>query len=67
MPDVELFADAPLKYVVFDEAHTYTGASGAEVACLIRRLRAYCGRGSSLGNWTDYLPDSKARSSDNAT
>lgn len=37
--DVLLFADAPLKYLVFDEAHTYSGASGAEVACLIRRLR----------------------------
>ena len=39
-PDVDLFADAPLKYLVFDEAHTYDGAVGAEVACLIRRVRA---------------------------
>ncbi len=39
LPDVGLFAGAPLKYLVFDEAHTYTGAVGAEVACLIRRLR----------------------------
>jgi ATP-dependent helicase YprA (DUF1998 family) len=39
LPDVELFSGAPLKYLVFDEAHTYTGAVGAEVACLIRRLR----------------------------
>ncbi len=38
-PEVSLFAEAPLKYLVFDEAHTYTGAVGAEVACLIRRLR----------------------------
>ena len=38
-PDVQMFADAPLKYLVFDEAHTYGGAAGAEVACLIRRLR----------------------------
>jgi len=44
MPDVLLFADAPLKYVVFDEAHTYAGASGAEVACLIRRLRTLAGK-----------------------
>ncbi len=44
MPDVLFFADAPLKYVVFDEAHTYTGASGAEVACLIRRLRTLAGK-----------------------
>jgi ATP-dependent helicase YprA (DUF1998 family) len=43
-PDVALFAEAPLKYLVFDEAHTYSGASGAEVACLIRRLRALAGK-----------------------
>lgn len=42
--DAELFADARLDFLVFDEAHTFTGAQGAETACLIRRLRAYCGR-----------------------
>lgn len=42
--DVELFAGARLDFLVFDEAHTFTGAHGAETACLIRRLRAYCGR-----------------------
>ncbi|MGO8684589.1 MAG: DEAD/DEAH box helicase, partial [Thermoleophilia bacterium] len=42
--DVELFADARLDTLVFDEAHTFTGARGAETACLIRRLRAFCGR-----------------------
>ena len=41
--DVELFADARLDFLVFDEAHTFTGAQGAETACLIRRLRAFCG------------------------
>ena len=35
--DVELFADARLDFLVFDEAHTFTGALGAETACLIRR------------------------------
>ena len=40
--DVELFADARLDYLVFDEAHTFTGAMGAETAVLIRRLRAFC-------------------------
>ena len=40
--DAELFRDARLDYLVFDEAHTFTGAFGAETACLIRRLRAYC-------------------------
>jgi hypothetical protein len=42
--DVELFANARLDYLVFDEAHTFTGAQGAETACLIRRLRQFCGR-----------------------
>jgi ATP-dependent helicase YprA (DUF1998 family) len=39
LPDVQMFANAPLKYLVFDEAHTYGGAAGAEVGCLIRRVR----------------------------
>jgi len=43
--DIELFANARLDFLVFDEAHTFTGAQGAETACLIRRLRNFCGRG----------------------
>ncbi|HQQ00994.1 MAG TPA: DEAD/DEAH box helicase, partial [bacterium] len=46
IPDVGLFATAPLRYFVFDEAHTYEGAVGAEVACLIRRLRLLAGKQS---------------------
>lgn len=42
--DLEIFDGAKLDYMVFDEAHTFTGAQGAETACLIRRLRTYCGR-----------------------
>lgn len=42
--DLGMFVDAPLRFLVFDEVHTYTGAVGAEVACLIRRLRAFCGK-----------------------
>ncbi|MEY4428273.1 MAG: hypothetical protein RLZZ182_962, partial [Pseudomonadota bacterium] len=42
--DLELFDNARLEFMVFDEAHTFTGAQGAETACLIRRLRAYCGK-----------------------
>jgi ATP-dependent helicase YprA (DUF1998 family)/SOS-response transcriptional repressor LexA len=42
--DVELFAGARLDFLVFDEAHTFSGAQGAETACLIRRLRSFCGR-----------------------
>ena len=44
--DVELFSGAGLDYLVFDEAHTFGGAQGAETACLIRRLRSFCGRGA---------------------
>lgn len=42
--DVELFANARLDLLVFDEAHFFAGALGGETACLIRRLRAFCGR-----------------------
>lgn len=45
--DVELFNGAKLEFLVFDEAHTFTGAMGAETACLIRRLRAFCGKGTT--------------------
>lgn len=42
--DVELFHDARLDFIVFDEAHTFTGIQGAESASLLRRLRTFCGR-----------------------
>ena len=42
--DVELFDRSQLEFIVFDEAHTFKGAQGAETACLIRRLRSFCGR-----------------------
>jgi RAD3-like DEAD/DEAH box helicase/uncharacterized protein DUF1998/helicase-like protein len=42
--DVELFDGARLEFLVFDEAHTFSGAAGAETACLIRRLRSFCGK-----------------------
>ena len=40
--DIQLFSGARLDYLVFDEAHTFAGAMGAETACLIRRLRSFC-------------------------
>ena len=43
--DVELFDGARLDYLVLDEAHTFTGILGAETACLVRRLRQFCGAG----------------------
>ena len=45
--DIQLFSDARLDYLVFDEAHTFTGALGAETACLIRRLRSFCNADTS--------------------
>lgn len=42
--DLGLFTDAPLRFLVLDEAHTYSGAEGAEVAVLVRRLRAFAGK-----------------------
>ena len=41
--DVELFDNARLDFLVFDEAHTFSGIQGAETACLIRRLKNFCG------------------------
>lgn len=37
--DIDLFRNAPLKFMVLDEIHTYTGELGSEVACLVRRIR----------------------------
>lgn len=37
--DAPLFQTPLLKYLVFDEVHTYAGVRGTEVALLIRRLR----------------------------
>lgn len=42
--DISMFVNAPLKYIVFDEVHTYSGAKGAEVSCLTRRLKAFCNK-----------------------
>ena len=42
--DLDLFQGAPLRFLVFDEVHTYTGSLGSEVACLIRRLRYLSGK-----------------------
>lgn len=42
--DIAIFENAPLRFIVFDEAHTYSGSRGAEVAILIRRVRAFCNK-----------------------
>jgi ATP-dependent helicase YprA (DUF1998 family) len=41
--DQQIFRHRELRYLVLDEIHTYTGAKGAEVACLLRRLKEHCG------------------------
>lgn len=53
-----------LRFLVFDELHTYRGRQGADVALLVRRVREACGRNdlihvgtsatlSSVGTWQD--------------
>jgi hypothetical protein len=37
--DADIFRQQRLRYVVLDEAHTYTGAQGIDVALLMRRLQ----------------------------
>jgi DEAD/DEAH box helicase/Domain of unknown function (DUF1998)/Helicase conserved C-terminal domain len=37
--DDALFKDQRLRFIVLDEAHTYTGAQGIDVALLMRRLK----------------------------
>src|SRR5258707_1284149 len=41
--DRQIFERPPLRYLVLDEIHTYVGVLGAEVACLIRRLKEHAG------------------------
>ena len=36
-----------LRFLVFDELHTYRGRQGADVAMLIRRIRAQCKQDNS--------------------
>ncbi|GAA1966291.1 DEAD/DEAH box helicase [Catenulispora subtropica] len=39
--DRKLFGDGVLRHLVLDEIHTYQGALGSEIACLVRRLRGH--------------------------
>lgn len=38
--DIRVLLDAPIEFIVMDEAHTNTGIYGSEVALLLRRLKA---------------------------
>ncbi len=49
--DQPLFNDMDLKYLVLDEAHTYTGTLALEMSCLLTRLRVHVGEGAK-----HYLP-----------
>jgi len=52
LPNHPLWAEffRHLKYVVIDEAHTYRGVFGSQVACVLRRLRRVCAL--YKGPWT---------------
>lgn len=39
--DRKLFGDGVLRHLILDEVHTYQGALGTEIACLVRRLRGH--------------------------
>src|SRR6266487_4379628 len=43
-----LFRNHAVRFIVLDEVHTYKGALGTDVACLMRRLRAALGDASPL-------------------
>jgi len=45
--DADVFANNALRFIVLDEAHTYSGAQGIEIALLMRRLREYLVAGES--------------------
>jgi hypothetical protein len=43
-----LFRNHAVRFIVLDEVHTYKGALGTDVACLVRRLRAALGEARPL-------------------
>ncbi len=52
-PDVALWRDADVRFLVVDEFHSYDGAQGSDVAMLLRRLAAIAGQprpGRPLGD-----------------
>jgi ATP-dependent helicase YprA (DUF1998 family) len=42
--DQQIFRQHQVRFLVMDEVHTYGGAQGIEVACLIRRFKEHVGR-----------------------
>ena len=68
LPNHPLWAEffRHLNYVVIDEAHTYRGVFGSQVACVLRRLRRVCalyqGQGSGPGSGDRRQPASTSAS-----
>ena len=54
LPNHPLWAEffRHLQYVIIDEAHTYRGVFGSQVACVLRRLRRVCAlyQGTGIGD-----------------
>ena len=61
LPNHPLWAEffRHLRYVVIDEAHTYRGVFGSQVACVLRRLRRVCAlyQGRASDQRTRSAPD----------
>lgn len=64
--DDVLFSNSDFRFIVLDEAHVYSGATGIETAILLRRLEArvvskskiqYILTSATLGSGTDYDDD----------
>ncbi len=64
LPNHPLWAEffRHLKYVVIDEAHTYRGVFGSQVACVLRRLRRVCAlyQGPGVRGWGPGVRDQEA-------
>lgn len=75
--DSALFKNHKLRFLVLDEAHTYSGAQGIEIALLMRRLKEYLGcddehlrfilTSATLGSKGEDTPAAIARFAENLT
>lgn len=60
--DDVIFSNADFKFVVLDEAHVYTGATGIETSLLLRRLKARISR----NGYTQFILTSATLGSDSS-
>jgi DEAD/DEAH box helicase domain-containing protein len=58
LPNHPLWAEffRHLKYVIIDEAHSYRGVFGSQVACVLRRLRRVCALYQGVGAGAAVVP-----------